>query len=154
VNEGTGRATGRSIAGVCDGHPPHDTMPDLLLLTVSVKVWRAPPHAALRPGCGRARCCRPAAGRPRVLWAPPWHGGVERPLAGGPPARSKPASARPRVRLGVQWADVLALSGDAADNVPGVAGVGTKTALALLQQFEDLEAVLGGAGEARVYLGA
>ncbi len=49
----------------------------------------------------------------------------------------------------MQWADVLALSGDAADNVPGVAGVGTKTALALLQQFEDLEAVLGGAGEAR-----
>ncbi|KAK9819264.1 hypothetical protein WJX81_000182 [Elliptochloris bilobata] len=46
-----------------------------------------------------------------------------------------------------QWADVLALSGDAADNVPGVAGVGPKTALALLQRFGDLEGVLGGAGE-------
>ena len=48
-----------------------------------------------------------------------------------------------------QWADVLALSGDAADNVPGVAGVGPKTALALLQRYGDLEAVLGSAGEAR-----
>lgn len=49
----------------------------------------------------------------------------------------------------MQWADVLALSGDASDNVPGVAGVGSKTALALLQQFGDLEGVLGGADQAR-----
>ncbi len=49
----------------------------------------------------------------------------------------------------MQWADVLALSGDAADNVPGVAGVGPKTALSLLQRFGDLESVLGSASEVR-----
>lgn len=48
-----------------------------------------------------------------------------------------------------QWSDVLALSGDTADNVPGVAGVGPKTALALLQRYGDLEGVLSSAGEAR-----
>lgn len=48
-----------------------------------------------------------------------------------------------------QWSDVLALSGDTADNVPGVAGVGPKTALSLLQRYGDLEGVLGSAGEAR-----
>lgn len=42
----------------------------------------------------------------------------------------------------MQWADVLALAGDAADNVPGVKGVGIKTAPKLLQQFGDLETLL------------
>lgn len=40
-----------------------------------------------------------------------------------------------------QWADVKALKGDASDNIPGVAGVGEKTALQLIQQYETLEAV-------------
>jgi DNA polymerase-1 len=34
-----------------------------------------------------------------------------------------------------------ALVGDASDNIPGVAGVGDKTALALLQQFNNLEEI-------------
>ncbi len=38
--------------------------------------------------------------------------------------------------------DYLALTGDSADNIPGVAGVGPKTAAALLRQFPDLDAVL------------
>ena len=38
--------------------------------------------------------------------------------------------------------DVLALMGDSVDNVPGVPGVGPKTATALIQQFGSLEAVL------------
>ncbi|HEY0271040.1 MAG TPA: DNA polymerase I, partial [Sphingomonas sp.] len=42
--------------------------------------------------------------------------------------------------------DVLALMGDSVDNVPGVPGVGPKTASQLIQQFGDLEAVLAGAG--------
>lgn len=40
-----------------------------------------------------------------------------------------------------QWADVKALKGDASDNIPGVAGVGEKTALQLIQQYETLDGV-------------
>ena len=40
-----------------------------------------------------------------------------------------------------QWADVKALKGDASDNIPGVAGVGEKTALQLIQQYESLDGV-------------
>lgn len=38
-----------------------------------------------------------------------------------------------------QMVDLLALAGDAVDNIPGVRGVGAKTAVALLQAFGDLE---------------
>jgi DNA polymerase-1 len=38
--------------------------------------------------------------------------------------------------------DVLALMGDSVDNVPGVPGIGAKTATQLIQQFGDLETVL------------
>jgi len=38
--------------------------------------------------------------------------------------------------------DVLALAGDTADNVPGVPGIGPKTAALLLQQFETLANLL------------
>jgi DNA polymerase-1 len=38
--------------------------------------------------------------------------------------------------------DVLALMGDSVDNVPGVPGIGPKTATQLIQQFGDLESVL------------
>ena len=40
-----------------------------------------------------------------------------------------------------QIADFLALAGDSADNIPGVPGVGKKTAAALLQHFGSLEKV-------------
>ena len=40
-----------------------------------------------------------------------------------------------------QIADLLGLQGDAVDNIPGVKGVGAKTAIALLQAFRDIEAV-------------
>ncbi len=40
-----------------------------------------------------------------------------------------------------QIADYLALAGDSVDNIPGVAGVGKKTAVALLQAFENLDAI-------------
>ena len=41
-----------------------------------------------------------------------------------------------------QLGDVLALMGDSVDNVPGVPGVGPKTASQLIQQYGDLESVL------------
>jgi len=42
-------------------------------------------------------------------------------------------------------ADVQALAGDATDNVPGVPGIGVKTAAQLLGEFGDLEGLLAGA---------
>jgi DNA polymerase-1 len=53
-------------------------------------------------------------------------------------------------RLGVparQVPDYLALVGDSSDNVPGVRGIGEKGAVQLLQQYGDLETLLGRAAE-------
>src|SRR5206468_1248935 len=41
--------------------------------------------------------------------------------------------------------DYLALVGDSSDNIPGVKGVGEKTALELLKTLGDLDAILAGA---------
>ncbi|CAM2056935.1 hypothetical protein DSUL_100221 [Desulfovibrionales bacterium] len=41
----------------------------------------------------------------------------------------------------VQWPDYQAIIGDACDNIPGVPGVGPKTALKLMARFPDLEAL-------------
>ena len=46
-----------------------------------------------------------------------------------------------------QIVDFLALTGDSSDNVPGVAGIGEKTAQKLLTQFGDLASVYGRIGE-------
>ena len=51
----------------------------------------------------------------------------------------------PPERLG----DLLALMGDKIDNVPGVPGVGEKTAVKLIQEYKDLEGVLEHAGEVK-----
>lgn len=45
--------------------------------------------------------------------------------------------------------DLLALIGDSSDNVPGIPGVGPKTAAKLLQEFGDLGAVLANADRVR-----
>src|SRR5262245_11327820 len=53
-------------------------------------------------------------------------------------------------RLGVpphRVVDYLALVGDSSDNVPGVKGVGEKTARALIEQYGDLETILARAEE-------
>ncbi len=44
-----------------------------------------------------------------------------------------------------QLIDVKSLMGDTSDNIPGVAGVGEKTALRLIQTYGSLEGVLAGA---------
>ncbi len=46
-------------------------------------------------------------------------------------------------------ADVLALMGDASDNVPGVPGIGPKTAAELIRQYGDLENLLAHVEEIR-----
>ena len=40
-----------------------------------------------------------------------------------------------------QWVDVKALKGDSSDNIPGVAGVGEKTALQLIKDYKTLDGV-------------
>ena len=45
--------------------------------------------------------------------------------------------------------DLLALMGDSSDNVPGVAGVGVKTAVKLLKEYESLPSVLDNADKIR-----
>ncbi|HET8898657.1 MAG TPA: 5'-3' exonuclease H3TH domain-containing protein [Rhodanobacteraceae bacterium] len=50
-----------------------------------------------------------------------------------------------RAKLGVkpaQVADFLAMAGDSVDNIPGVPGIGAKTAAVLLSHFGDLDAIL------------
>ncbi|RXR04444.1 exodeoxyribonuclease IX [Pseudoxanthomonas composti] len=46
-----------------------------------------------------------------------------------------------------QMADYLALCGDAVDNIPGVTGIGCKTAAILLSHFGDLDTLLARADE-------
>ena len=44
-----------------------------------------------------------------------------------------------------QVIDVLALTGDAVDNVPGIKGIGEKTAIPLIQKYGTVEKVLSSA---------
>jgi DNA polymerase-1 len=52
-----------------------------------------------------------------------------------------------------QVIDILGLMGDASDNIPGIAGVGEKTAAKLLAQYETLENVLADAENIKGALG-
>ena len=52
-----------------------------------------------------------------------------------------------------QVIDILGLMGDASDNIPGIAGVGEKTAAKLLSQYETLENVLADADNIKGALG-
>jgi DNA polymerase-1 len=72
-------------------------------------------------------------------------------LGGGPQARGSGPSVVRRAevitRLGVPPEDVVdlkALTGDSSDNIPGVKGVGPKTAITLLQAHGDLDGIYGG----------
>ncbi len=49
--------------------------------------------------------------------------------------------------------DLKALMGDSSDHIPGIAGVGEKTALKLLETYGDLEGVLAHASEVKGKLG-
>ena len=54
---------------------------------------------------------------------------------------------RVRRRFGVrpeQIPDLLGLAGDPVDNIPGIRGIGPKTAVALLEEFADLEEIYDG----------
>lgn len=52
-----------------------------------------------------------------------------------------------------QVIDILGLMGDAVDNIPGIPGVGEKTAAKLLKEYDTLENVLANAGQIKGALG-
>jgi 5'-3' exonuclease len=54
----------------------------------------------------------------------------------------------------VQYADYAAMRGDASDGLPGVAGVGEKTAATLLAEFGDLDGIVAAAADSGTPLGA
>ncbi|QYF75545.1 5'-3' exonuclease [Cryobacterium sp. PAMC25264] len=53
-----------------------------------------------------------------------------------------------------QYADFAAMRGDASDGLPGVAGVGEKTAATLLAEFGDLDGIVAAAADPEVKLSA
>jgi 5'-3' exonuclease len=69
------------------------------------------------------------------------------------PLKSKPIGEdEVREKFGVgpdRVVDVQALAGDSTDNVPGVPGIGVKTAAELVNAFGDLDSLLARAGEIR-----
>ncbi len=71
--------------------------------------------------------------RPTDWW---WDYGKSKPL--GFAALTEKFGVRPD-----QVCDFLALAGDQVDNIPGVKGVGVKTAQILLNHFNDLDSILG-----------
>lgn len=59
-------------------------------------------------------------------------------------------------RFGVgpdQVIDILGLAGDTSDNIPGVPGIGEKTAIKLIQEFGSLDELLARAGEVKGKMG-
>jgi DNA polymerase-1 len=59
-----------------------------------------------------------------------------------------PAEVREKFGVGPeQLGDLLALAGDSSDNIPGVPGIGAKTAQGLLEQFGSLENLLARTAE-------
>ena len=63
---------------------------------------------------------------------------------GDPPEKLGPAEicARWGLQSTEQVKDILGLMGDAVDNIPGIPGIGEKTAMKLVQQFGSLEGVI------------
>jgi DNA polymerase I len=49
--------------------------------------------------------------------------------------------------------DILGLAGDSSDNIPGVPGIGEKTAIKLIQEFGSLDQLLDRAGEVKGKIG-
>ena len=53
-----------------------------------------------------------------------------------------------------QYADYAALRGDTSDGLPGVSGIGEKTAAGLLKEFGDLDGIIKAAGDPAVPMSA
>jgi DNA polymerase-1 len=86
--------------------------------------------------------------KPNVyMWKPPAFGN-EREILDAEKIKAKWDIARVD-----QVIDVLGLMGDAADNIPGIPGVGEKTAAKLLKEYDTLEGVLANADKIKGAMG-
>jgi DNA polymerase-1 len=81
------------------------------------------------------------------VYKPPYQGGVFEIL--GP----KEVCEKWGIKNVSQVIDILGLMGDAVDNIPGIKGVGEKTAAKLLAEFETLENILANADSIKGALG-
>ncbi|MBI5656005.1 MAG: DNA polymerase I [Geobacter sp.] len=67
---------------------------------------------------------------------------------------SGPAEVVERFGVGPELViDILGLAGDSSDNIPGVPGVGEKTAIKLIQEYGSLDELLARAGEVKGKVG-
>ncbi|MES2890461.1 MAG: DNA polymerase I [Bacteroidota bacterium] len=81
------------------------------------------------------------------IYKPPYQGGSIEIM--GP----KEVCAKWGIKNVSQVIDILGLMGDAVDNIPGIKGVGEKTAAKLLEQYETLENILAEADNIKGALG-
>lgn len=86
--------------------------------------------------------------KPNVyIYKPPYMGGAEEILT------AEKVCAKWDIRRIEQVVDMLGLMGDAVDNIPGIPGVGEKTAAKLLKEFDTLERVIANADTLKGALG-
>jgi DNA polymerase-1 len=86
--------------------------------------------------------------KPNVyIYKPPYMGGAEEILT------AEKVCAKWDIQRIEQVVDMLGLMGDAVDNIPGIPGVGEKTAAKLLKEFDTLEGVIANADGLKGALG-
>ncbi|HJV19941.1 MAG TPA: DNA polymerase I [Sediminibacterium sp.] len=86
--------------------------------------------------------------KPNVyIYKPPYMGGAEEILT------AEKVCAKWDIQRIEQVVDMLGLMGDAVDNIPGIPGVGEKTAAKLLKEFDTIEGVLANADKLKGALG-
>ena len=81
------------------------------------------------------------------IYKPPYMGGAEEILT------AEKVCAKWDIARIEQVVDMLGLMGDAVDNIPGIPGVGEKTAAKLLKEYDTLEGVLANADSLKGALG-
>jgi DNA polymerase-1 len=137
--------------------PPDDLKPQFALVREATRAFNVP--AIELPGyeaddliASYAKCARDAGAKVTIISS-------DKDLMQliGPgiemfdPLKNRPiGDAEVREKFGVgpeKVVEVLALIGDTSDNVPGVPGIGPKTAAELLNTYGDLDTVLARAGE-------
>ncbi|HEX2115209.1 MAG TPA: 5'-3' exonuclease H3TH domain-containing protein, partial [Alphaproteobacteria bacterium] len=137
--------------------PPDDLVPQFALVREATRAFNVP--AIELPGyeaddliASYAKCARDAGAKVTIISS-------DKDLMQliGPgidmydPLKNRPiGEAEVREKFGVgpdKVVEVLALIGDTSDNVPGVPGIGPKTAAELLNTYGDLDTVLARAGE-------
>jgi DNA polymerase-1 len=137
--------------------PPDDLIPQFALVREATRAFSVP--AIELPGfeaddliASYAKCARDAGTEVTILSSDKDLMQLIGPgIAMFDPLKNRPiGEAEVREKFGVgpdKVVEVLALIGDTSDNVPGVPGIGPKTAAELIMTYGDLDSVLARAGE-------